>query len=198
MARLLTVLATSVMLASCASPKYSHALPGQLSAKHGESEVEEIYIVRSLRVDRSEPGTFCNTGKTGFVAEVQDRFVFKAVLTRASDGKVIDARTQDAGALQACFGDLPDGNDTNFYAEALIAGISVTGKGRCTDIVEDFPESGITSVRCFLALSNLPKPYIGGVLTTNSIVSRKALGDKSDPPGYTQPSIATIRLWRKR
>jgi hypothetical protein len=24
------------------------------------------------------------------------------------------------------------------------------------------------------------------------------LGGVSDPPGYTQPSIATIRLWRKR
>ena len=62
----------------------------------------------------------------------------------------------------------------------------------------NFPEAGITSVRCFLVLSNLPSPYVAGVLTTNTVASRKPLGDESDPPGYTQPSIATIRLWRKR
>jgi len=27
---------------------------------------------------------------------------------------------------------------------------------------------------------------------------RKPIGDESDPPGYAQPSIATIRLWRRR
>jgi hypothetical protein len=88
--------------------------------------------------------------------------------------------------------------DANFYAEGVIAGVPATGKGKCTAIAADFPEPGITSVRCFLVLSNLAPPYVAGVLTTNSVTSREPIGDRSDPPGYTQPSIATIRLWRKR
>jgi len=80
----------------------------------------------------------------------------------------------------------------------VIAGVAATGKGKCTAIAVDVPEPGITSVRCFLVLSNLPSPYVAGVLTTNSVTSREPVGDRSEPPGYTQPSIATIRLWRKR
>jgi hypothetical protein len=68
----------------------------------------------------------------------------------------------------------------------------------CCSIVSDYPEPGITSVRCFLILSNLPFPYVAGVLTTNSVTSRQPVGAESNPPGYVQPSIATIRLWRKR
>jgi hypothetical protein len=52
--------------------------------------------------------------------------------------------------------------------------------------------------RCFMELSGLPAPYVGGQLTTNTVGSRNALGDRTDPPGYTQPSIATIRLWKRR
>lgn len=39
-------------------------------------------------------------------------------------------------------------------------------------------------------------PYVGGLLTTNTLTSRAAFGGDSDPPGYTQASIATIRLWK--
>jgi hypothetical protein len=30
------------------------------------------------------------------------------------------------------------------------------------------------------------------------MVSRQAIGGISDPAGYVQPSIATIRLWKRR
>jgi hypothetical protein len=39
---------------------------------------------------------------------------------------------------------------------------------------------------------------VGGLLTTNSIGSLKDMGLETDPPGYTQSSIATIRVWKKR
>ncbi len=29
-------------------------------------------------------------------------------------------------------------------------------------------------------------------------MSRQPIGAVSDPPGYVQPSIATMRLWKKR
>jgi hypothetical protein len=43
----------------------------------------------------------------------------------------------------------------------------------------------------------LPAPYLGGLLTTNTMTSQAALGGDTNPPGYTQASIATLRLWRE-
>jgi len=143
------------------------------------------------------PGSV-GTARVGFAAKSQDRYVFKAVVTRAPDGKVVDAISHPAGTLQACFDAFPGVADANFYAEGTFAGIRATGKGKCTPTQADFPEPGITSVRCFLVLTDLPAPYVAGVLTTNSVTSRQPIGAESSPPGYIQPSIATIRLWRKR
>jgi len=44
----------------------------------------------------------------------------------------------------------------------------------------------------------LPPPYVGGLLTTNAMTSAAAFGGDTEPLGYTQASIATIRLWRKK
>jgi hypothetical protein len=170
----------------------------EASAARASPGIEDIYIFRSLRVERSAPDAFCDAAKIGFTAARLDRYVFKAVVTRAPDGKVVDARSHQSGTLRACFDGNPGDADVNFYAEGVLAGVAATGKGKCTNIASDYPEPGITSIRCFLKLSNLSPPYVAGVLTTNSIVSRQAIGEQSDPPGYTQPSIATIRLWRKR
>jgi hypothetical protein len=53
-------------------------------------------------------------------------------------------------------------------------------------------------MRCFLDLQGLPPNYIGGQLTSNTVLSRVAVGETSDPTGYTQPSIVTVRLWKRR
>jgi hypothetical protein len=191
----LTCLATVV---GCSAPRRSPETHIEQTLNLTGPGVEDIYILRSLREERSVQGPFCDASKIGFTATIQDRYSFKAVMTRVPDGKLVDARIYDAGWLQACFDGIPGVPDTNFYAEGVMAGISATGKGKCTAVATDFPEPGITSLRCFLVLSNLPPPDIAGLLTTNSVRSREPLGDQSDPPGYIQPSIATIRLWRKR
>ena len=59
-------------------------------------------------------------------------------------------------------------------------------------------EKGLTANNCFLDLSRIPRPYLGGLLTTNSMVSLNTLGLETEPRGYTQSSIATIRLWKER
>ena len=51
---------------------------------------------------------------------------------------------------------------------------------------------------CQLDLTGLPPEYVGGQLTTNTLQSRTTLGAETDPPGYTQASIATMRVWKKR
>ncbi len=41
-------------------------------------------------------------------------------------------------------------------------------------------------------------PFVGGLLTTSTMTTKASFGGDSEPPGYTQASIATIRLWRAR
>ena len=60
------------------------------------------------------------------------------------------------------------------------------------------PEPGLFPVRCQLILSGLPAPFVGGLLTTNTMTSGAPFGGETDPPGYTQASIATIRLWKAK
>src|SRR5688572_28227957 len=53
------------------------------------------------------------------------------------------------------------------------------------------PEPGVTIFRCILELTNLPRGYVGELLTTSSAASRQLIGAASDPPGYVHPSITT-------
>jgi hypothetical protein len=75
--------------------------------------------------------------------------------------------------------------------------VSFTGIGDCRTLKPDFPESGITVYRCYLELRNLSNGYVSGLLTTNTVISSELLGSQSQPPGYMQASIATVRLWRR-
>jgi hypothetical protein len=76
--------------------------------------------------------------------------------------------------------------------------VSVVGRGECRPTKPDFPEAGITLFACHLDLTGLPPEYVGGQLTTNTLQSRTLLWSDTDLPAYTQPSIATIRLWKRR
>ena len=118
--------------------------------------------------------------------------------TRVNDGMIVDANVKKIGHLHVCFGSTPDPATLNFYAEGVLASVSLKGTGECRTAKQDYPESGISIHRCFLELHDLPKEYVGGQLTTNTVASRNTIGDKPDPPGYTQMSIATIRLWKRR
>jgi hypothetical protein len=163
------------------------------------SSVEDIYIVRSLRLSRTTPGAFCAESRTGFRAPtVEDRYDFKAVTARPADGHVTNAAGSTVGHLHACLGTTADSLTESFYAEGDLNGIRLTGRGECRTDGQESPEPGIQPWRCYLKLTGLPAGFTGGQLTTNTVVSRKALGAVSVPVGYTQPSIATIRLWKKR
>jgi hypothetical protein len=189
------VLAVGALVACVTQPGARQA-PDPEASTGGSSGIEDIYVFRSLREERSAPGDFCAQSKIGFTATVQDRFALEAVVTRPPDGKVVDAISHDAGTVRACFGS--GASDVDFYTEGVLAGVAATGKGKCVAVASDFPEPGISSWRCYLMLMNLPPAYVGGVLTTNSIISRQAIGPESSPSGYVQASIVTVRLWRKR
>jgi len=159
---------------------------------------EEIYILRSIREQQKPTPNWCAASKTGFEPFPTDPerfFSFWSLAQEPDTGKVIDAKKQRVAELRGCFGPTTDRPRQNFYAEIKLGKLTFHGKGECLALNIDFPEPGLFPVRCQLVLSDLPAPYVGGVLTTNTLTSKAAFGGDSDPPGYTQASIATIRLW---
>jgi hypothetical protein len=163
------------------------------------ANVEEIYVARSVRESRVTPTEFCSKAKSGVSdATVEDDYTLRSVATRTSDGRILDASVNSIGSIHACFGRTSKPGVSEFYGDIRLGNTAMEGFGECQLAKSDYPEQGVSVFRCFLELSNLPTDYIGGQLTTNTVNSRKLVGTESDPPGFTQPSIATIRLWKRR
>ena len=172
-------------------------LPGLLLGQVADNSIEEIFVVRSVRESRVDPTEFCEEAKIQLgTADVEDQYTFRSIAS-GSDGLIINANVQTVGRIHTCFGATADPALSFFYAEGSLGTVTFTGLGECRQAWQDYPEPGIVVHRCFLELSDLPKDYVGGQLTTNSVNSQTG-GEKSDPPGYTQSSIATIRLWKRR
>ena len=193
---LLTTVLPIAML-GCATPSTTSS-----SASTATSH-EEIYVLRSLREERTAASSWCTPERTGSTQTaggymLEDRYTMWSVAVQPKDGRISDAKAGLAGELHACFGSTADPRVISFYTDGRIAGLPFTGKGDCLVARPDFPEKGISTLRCYLNIADLPAPYVGGSLTTNTINSKAAIGALSDPPGYVQPSIATIRLWRSR
>lgn len=163
-----------------------------------EAPVEEIYIVRFVLESRLAPTDFCAPAKIGFNAHLEPEFTLHSTATRPSDGRMLDTNVETIGSAHGCSGRAPDQPVFKFYVETLFGGKALKWIGDCSQANSDFPEKGMGIVYCAFNLSDPPPPYVGGQLTTNSLTSRKSLGLESDPPGYTQTSMATIRLWKKR
>jgi hypothetical protein len=166
-----------------------------------DAALEDIYILRSIREQRTPETGWCAPSRTGFEPFAKDAerfFSFWSVRSRAADGKLVDAKQARVAELRGCFGPTSEPARQNFYAEIQLGALAFRGTGECLALAIDVPESGLFPVRCQLVLSGLPAPFVGGLLTTNTMTSRASLGGDTDPPGYTQASIATIRLWKAR
>ncbi|HYJ41848.1 MAG TPA: hypothetical protein VEW08_13730, partial [Steroidobacteraceae bacterium] len=175
-------------------------LPGVVSQAEAGG-VEEIYVLRSIREASSGAAGNCAQELTGFApmtADAEKMFSFWSVSTRAQDGRILDAHQAHVADLRGCFGATDERARQNFYAEIKLGELAFHGNGECLALAVNFPESGLFPVRCQLTLKGLPAPYVGGMLTTNTMTSAAPMGGESQPPGYTQASIATIRLWKER
>jgi hypothetical protein len=192
--RIATALATSMLGAAC-SPAVSQA-PAQPSAGR-----EEIYVLRSIREPHAPVADWCAAAKTGFEpfpTDAEKAFSFWSVTTAEQDGKVVDAKRSRVASLRGCFGPTDEPARQRFFAEIDLGRTTARGTGECRAVRVDFPEPRLFPVHCFLVLDGLPPGYVGGLLTTNTLTSKAAYGGDTDPPGYTQASIATVRLWRAR
>lgn len=168
------------------------------SAGASAQGLEDIRVVRSVRVSRMQSTEFCAQSRTTFAgAQYEDRYSFAAVATRPADGAVTDAASAKVGSGHGCLGSTDKTGVLNIYLEIELSGIQFTGIGKCTTGKSDSPEPGVLVLSCFANVSGVAAPYVGGLLTTNTLTSRSG-GADSDPPGYIQASIATIRLWKRR
>jgi hypothetical protein len=177
------------------------AAPGRAEqAPLTASPVEEIYVLRSVREQRTmPPSDYCASARSRLADPAwEDHYTFRSVATRPEDGRVLDAGVEPAGTIHACFGRMADANVLQLYGEFAVHGITGKAFGPCHMTKSDFPEKGIRLFGCIFELYELPAQYVGGQLTTNSVTSPRLFGTQSEPPGYTQVSIATIRLWKKR
>jgi hypothetical protein len=184
-----TVVGAAALLSASAAPAQPAAT------------LEDIYILRSIREPREPVADWCSSARTGFEPFPKDAerfFSFWSLGLRPEDGRVVQTKDTRAAELRACFGATNERARQNFYAEIKLGSTSFRGNGECLALKTDFPEAGLFPVRCQLVLSGLPTPYVGGLLTTNTMTSRAAFGGDTDPPGYTQASIATIRLWKSK
>jgi hypothetical protein len=184
----------TLLLTGCAAHQ------GSLPASASDSR-EEIYVLRSIREQHVSSVEWCSQDRTGFAplpADAERMFSLWSVQTHPGDGTIVNAKVNRVAEGRTCFGPTADRSVLNFYAEGKIGGTPYVGAGDCRIVAVDSPEKGLVLLRCVLTLRGLPPPYVGGMLTSNTIGSKAALGGETDPPGYTQNSIATIRLWKSR
>ena len=164
------------------------------------AERETIYILHSIREPQAASAAGCPAALTGFEpfsAEAERYFSFWSIESQSDSGRVINARRSRVASLRGCFGPTAEPARQNFNAEIQLGAMTFRGHGECVALMVDFPEKGLYPVRCHLVLAELPAPFVGGLLTTNTLTSAARFGGDTEPPGYVQASIATIRLWRR-
>jgi hypothetical protein len=162
---------------------------------------EEIYVLRSIHEPSNPVADWCFSARTGFEpfpTNAERFFSFWSVESRPGDGRIVETKVARVAELRGCFGPTSERARQNFDAEIRLGSVTLHGTGECLAVGLDVPQVGLFPVRCQLILGGAPAPYVGGLLTTNTMTSRAAFGGESDPPGYTQASIATIRLWKDR
>jgi hypothetical protein len=171
-----------------------------MPAKADGTSVEEIYIARSVRETTMPPTEFCTNAKTGVDhASTEDQFPFRSVTARSSDGRVINANVETIGSAHTCIGRTAIPETSQFYAEIVLGRLAFKAIGECHLAKTDFPERGLSSLFCALNVSDLPADYVGGLVIRNTLYnSTHLVGTETEPPGYAQSSIATVRLWKKR
>ena len=108
--------ALGLLLGAAQSPAY--AQNAQKAGKLGDqSQVEEIYVLGSVRESRVTPTEFCAEANTGFKSTVEDQFTFRATATRTSDGRMVDTNAKTVASGHACVGQTADPAIFNFYLD---------------------------------------------------------------------------------
>src|SRR5262249_29856111 len=82
------------------------------------AEVEEIYIVRSVRESRMPPTEFCAKARTGIDdATAEDQLTLRSLTTGTSDGRVLDTNAKTIGSIRSCVGRTANPAISKFYGD---------------------------------------------------------------------------------
>jgi len=108
------------------------------------------------------------------------------------------ANVKTISNAHACVGQKADPAVFTFHMGMHLGRTAIAWTGECSQTKSDFPKKGDGAMHCVLNLIDSHDLYVGGQLTTNTITSINPVGTATDPPGYTQASIATMRLWKHR
>jgi hypothetical protein len=127
----------------------SHQTPQRAAS---QTQVEEIYVGRSVSESRAAPTEFCAPAKTGLGDPmVEGRYSFRSISINASDGRVLDANVKPIGSGHGCFGPTI-GGIRKIYAELTMGSRTFIATGECRQ-KSDFPERGINEFHCSADLS---------------------------------------------
>jgi hypothetical protein len=162
---------------------------------------EDIFVMRSRRDERVPNSAWCSKERTGADPypsgyQLEDVVSMWSISVQAEDARTTSLETRQVGYLRTCLGTSADPKAASFYFEGKIGQISISGSGPCAVTGADFPQVGLSTASCRVIIRSVSAPYVGGQLTTNTLGSRAVLGGQTDPRGYTQQSVATLRLWR--
>src|SRR5688572_3825217 len=116
------------------------------------TSLEDIYVLRSIRDPATATSDGCAVSKTGFEplqSDADRTFSFWSI-SSDPDGYVVNATVRRVAGLRACMGPTSERPRQNFYAEIELNGMSFLGRGECTALMLDFPESKLFPVRCQL------------------------------------------------
>jgi hypothetical protein len=189
-ALLLTNAATGLLTACATTPA---AYRDEL-----KSGVEEIYIFRTIRTQRT-PGATPTCAAAPFTSAREDHYALWSIEPQAADARVTDTHRSNVGEFTACFGTLAKDQPLPMYATGTIAKVPWTGVGECTLLKAQPPVKTALAFSCNLTLGGLPEAYASGSAISSTL--SPLLGQNADPgahvPGYLSTSVVTIRLWKK-
>ena len=147
----------------------------------GDDSIEDIYVALSVLLSRVTGPSSAQRG--GSVSGATARSVH---LSRSNDAEFgwqdyQRKRSGDSPFARMLWTDIAF-TRPNFYGEGSLGRTSFTGRGECA-LPRGFPRIRNYSKQVFSRTDESSAMYFGGLLTTNTIVSRQVFGETSDPQG---------------
>jgi hypothetical protein len=109
------------------------------------------------------------------------------------DGKVVLTGHRKVGSAMACaqLTDMtfPEGLSQNFYVRFDLPEGRFTAVGQCVSVSNQVPRAGVVSAGCSLKLTEFPRGYVGGFVTSSSVFNPFGVA------GFNTGSFWTLRVF---
>jgi hypothetical protein len=158
--------------------------------------LEEIYLFRTARTTHTR-GSTPACADTGVESRAEDFYALWSIALNSTTARVTDGHVKPVGGFTACFGPAVPNQPFKMFATGDVGRLHWTGRGECTPMLAQPPESTVRAFNCNLVLEGLPNGYVGGWLTSSTLAP--ILGADAPPDahvnGYMSTSLVTMRLW---